>query len=320
MTHSQRDGGVQMQVTTIGIDLAKHVFQIHGVDARGKRVLTKKLRRDQMKDFFAQQPACRIGLEACAGAHYWARELGALGHTVRLMAPQFVKPYVKTNKSDAADAEAICEAVDRPNMRFVPVKTPDQQAVLALHRVREGWIKARTAQSNQIRGLLAEFGIVLPQGLATLYRRVPGVLEDAENGLPDMFRDLLADLLAHIRELDDRVKRLERRIHAWHRQHPISQRLAQIPGIGPISASALVASIGEARAFRNGRQLAAWLGPGAQAALHRWQGQPVGYQQARRPLPAHAADPWCTLSPSGRQSTCREWRPVAGRVARASLR
>lgn len=249
-----------MQVTTIGIDLAKHVFQIHGVDTRGKRVLTKQLRRDQMKSFFAQQPACRIGLEACTGAHHWARELGALGHTVRLMAPQFVKPYVKTNKSDAADAEAICEAVDRPNMRFVPVKTPDQQAVLALHRVREGWIKARTAQSNQIRGLLAEFGIVLPQGLATLYRRVPGVLEDAENGLPDMFRDLLADLLAHIRELDDRVKELERRIHAWHRQHPISRRLAQIPGIGPISASALVASIGDARAFRNGRQLAAWLG------------------------------------------------------------
>lgn len=249
-----------MQVTTVGIDLAKHVFQVHGVDARGKRVLTRQLRRDQVKAFFARQPACRIGLEACASAHYWARELSALGHTVRLMAPQFVKPYVKTNKSDRADAEAICEAVDRPNMRFVPVKTPDQQAVLALHRVREGWVKARTAQSNQLRGLLAEYGIVMPKGLAALYREVPRVLEDAENGLPDLFRQLLADLLAHLRELDARVNDLERRIRAWHRRHPVSRRLAQVPGIGPISASALVASIGDARAFRNGRQLAAWLG------------------------------------------------------------
>ncbi|WP_344403783.1 IS110 family transposase, partial [Catellatospora chokoriensis] len=149
-----------MQGTTLGIDLAKNVFQVHGVDAQGRQVFSKALRRSQLRNFVAQLPACRIGMEACGSAHYWARELQALGHEVRLMAPQFVKPYVKTNKNDRADAEAICEAVTRPNMRFVPIKTPDQQAVLALHRVREGQIKARTAQANQVRGLLAEFVIV----------------------------------------------------------------------------------------------------------------------------------------------------------------
>jgi len=213
-----------------------------------------------VRDFFARLPACRIGLEACGSAHYWARELTRLGHDVRLMAPQFVKPYVKTNKTDRADAEAICEAVGRPNMRFVPVKSAHQQAVLALHRVREARIKARTAQSNQIRGLLGEFGIALRQGLATLYREVPQVLEDGENGLPDVFRELLGDLLERLRALDAEVKALEGRIKAWHREHPISRRLEQVPGIGPVTASALVASIGDARWFANGRQLAAWLG------------------------------------------------------------
>lgn len=247
-----------MQVTTLGIDLAKNVFQVHGVDAQGRQVFSKALRRSQLRNFVAQLPACRIGMEACGSAHYWARELKALGHEVRLMAPQFVKPYVKTNKNDRADAEAICEAVTRPNMRFVPVKTPDQQA---LHRVREGQVKARTAQANQLRGLLAEFGIVVPQGMAALFRELPGILEDAENGLPDLFRTLLADRLDELRRLEQAVKEQERQIQAWHRRHPVSQRLAEIPGIGPISASALVAAIGDARHFKNGRQLAAWMGP-----------------------------------------------------------
>lgn len=176
------------------------------------------------------------------------------------MAPQFVKPYVKTNKNDMADAEAICEAVSRPNMRFVSVKTVEQQAVLSLHRVRQGLVKARTAQSNQIRGLLAEFGLVLPKGVGQIAQRIPEILEDAGNGLPGMFRQLIARLLAHFNDLHRQVLELETQIKAWHRENPASQRLAEIPGIGPITATAMVASVGNARDFGNGRQLAAWLG------------------------------------------------------------
>src|SRR3981189_1658458 len=162
-----------MNITTIGIDLAKNVFQVHGTDERGKAVVTKVLRRSQMMQFFTQLPPCLIGMEACGSAHFWARKLTALGHTVKLMAPQFVKPYVKTNKNDVADAEAICEAVARPNMRFVPIKSIEQQAILSVHRVRTGFVKARTAQANQIRGLLGEFGLVIPQGIYNGAKRVP---------------------------------------------------------------------------------------------------------------------------------------------------
>ncbi len=162
-----------MKITTIGIDLAKNVFQVHGVDERGQVVLRKQLRRDQVAVFFANLPPCLIGMEACGSAHHWARTLQRFGHRVRLIAPQFVKPYVKTNKNDAADAEAICEAVGRPNMRFVPIKRVEQQAMLSVHRVRQGFVKARTAQANQIRGLLGEFGLVLPQGITNVWRRVP---------------------------------------------------------------------------------------------------------------------------------------------------
>ena len=249
-----------MKITTVGMDLAKSVFQIHGVDEQGKVVLRKQLRRSQLKAFFVNLPACLIGMEACGSAHHWARELESLGHTVKLMAPQFVKPYVKTNKNDQADAEAICEAVSRPNMRFVPIKNLEQQSVLSLHRVRQGFVKARTAQSNQIRGLLGEFGLILPAGISQIAKRVPEMLEDADNGLPGMFRQLLARLLAHFNDLHGQVLELEVQIKAWHRENPASQRLGQIPGIGPITASALVASVGNARNFANGRQLAAWLG------------------------------------------------------------
>jgi transposase len=249
-----------MKVTTIGLDLAKSVFQVHGVDERGRVVLRKKLKRAQVAEFFARLPACRVGMEACGSAHFWGRKLTGLGHTVRLMAPQFVKPYVKTNKNDARDAEAICEAVSRPSMRFVPLKTAEQQGVLALHRARQGLVVARTAQANQLRGLLAEFGLVLPRGIEHLREGVPAILADAENELPDPVRALFARLLGHLNELDRQAGELEREIHAWHRQQPASQRLAAIPGIGPVTATALVASIGEARAFRSGRQLAAWLG------------------------------------------------------------
>jgi transposase len=249
-----------MKITTIGIDLAKDVFQIHGADARGKAVLKKALKRGQMAAFFANTPPCLIGMEACGSAHYWARKLQALGHTVKLMAPQFVKPYVKANKNDAADAEAICEAVTRPTMRFVPIKNAEQQAILALHRARQGFVKARTAQGNQIRGLLAEYGITIAQGISHIAKRLPEILEDGENGLPSVFRQLIDRLGAHLKELQRQVEELEGQIQAWHRAHDASRKLAQIPGIGPITASALVASIGDAKSFANGRQLAAWLG------------------------------------------------------------
>jgi transposase len=249
-----------MKITTVGIDLAKSVFQVHGVDQRGTPVVQKRLRRQQVLRYFAQIPPCLVGMEACGGAHYWARKLQAQGHTVKLMAPQFVKPYVKANKTDAADAEAICEAVTRPTMRFVPVKNAEQQSILSLHRARQGFVRARTAQANQIRGLLAEYGITLPQGIGHVTKQLPGILEDAENDLPGIFRELLERLRAHLKDLNRHVQELEALINAWHRGSEGSQKLAQIPGIGPLTASALVASIGDARTFNNGRELAAWLG------------------------------------------------------------
>jgi transposase len=220
-----------MKVTTAGIDLAKNVFQVHGVDEHGKTVLRKQLKREQMTLFFANMPTCLIGMEACGSAHHWARKLQSLGHTVRLIAPQFVKPYVKTNKNDAADAEAICEAVGRPNMRYVPVKNVEQQAVLALHRVRQGFIKARTAQANQIRGLLAEFGLIVPQGISHIASRVPELIEDASNELPGSFRMLVDQLVCHLKVLDKHVLDLEVKIKAWHRESDLSRKLEQIPGI-----------------------------------------------------------------------------------------
>jgi transposase len=249
-----------MNVTTVGIDLAKNLFQVHGVNGRGRPVLTKQLRRSQVPEFFANMPPCLIGMEACGSAHHWARKLRGFGHEVRLMAPQFVKPYVKTNKNDAADAEAICEAVGRPNMRFVPIKNVEQQAVLALHRVRQGFVKARTAQANQIRGLLAEFGLVIPQGICHVAKRVPGLIEDASNELPGSFRRLVQRLLEQLKELDRQIHEIENQIVAWHRENNDSRKLAKMPGIGPITASAMVASIGDPKSFDNGRQVAAWIG------------------------------------------------------------
>lgn len=249
-----------MKLTAIGIDIAKNVFQVHGVDEHGKILLRKQVKREQFLTFLANLKPCLIGLEACGGAHHWARRLSALGHTVRLIAPQFVTPYVKGNKHDAADAAAICEALTRPSMRFVPVKTPEAQALLALHRARSGFVKARTAQANQIRGLLGEFGIVAPKGLAKLRVKIPEVLEDAGNDLPAPMRALLARLRDHLEALETQAHELEAQIQAWHRQNEASRRLAGIPGIGPLTASALTASVGDVRCFKNGRQLAAWLG------------------------------------------------------------
>ncbi|MGF6648759.1 IS110 family transposase [Paraburkholderia sp. GAS82] len=249
-----------MEIATIGIDLAKNVFQVHGVNRNGKVLLRKQLRREQIATFFANLQPCLIGMEACGSAHHWARKLQALGHTVKLMAPQFVKPYVKSNKNDAADAEAICEAVVRPSMRFVPIKNIEQQSVLSLHRVRQGFVKARTAQANQIRGLLSEFGIVVPQGIAYITQRVPELIDDASNALPGSFRLLIDRLLEHLRMLHRQIDEIEAVIKAWHRDNEASQRLEKVPGIGPLTATALVATVGDARNFANGRELAAWLG------------------------------------------------------------
>ncbi len=249
-----------MKITTIGIDLAKEVFQIHGVDMYGKALLRKQLRRSEMSKFFANLEPCLIGMEACGSSHHWARKLCEFGHTVKLMSPQFVKPYVKTNKHDMADAEAICEAVSRPNMRFVSIKNIEQQAILSVHRARQGFVKARTAQANQIRGLLSEFGIVIPQGIRSIINRVPDILEDAGNDLPGSMRHLLKQLNDHLKQLSRQIEELELQIKLWHKENEASQRLEAIPGIGPITASAIVATVGNATEFKNGKQLSAWFG------------------------------------------------------------
>ena len=249
-----------MKITTIGLDLAKNVFQVHGVDEHGKAVLRKTLKRAQVLAFFANVPTCLIGMEACAGAHYWARELAQLGHTVKLIAPQFVKPYVKGNKNDANDAEAICEAVGRPNMRFVPVKSVEQQDLQALHRVRSGLVQERTAKINQVRGLLGEYGIVIGQGVAQLRRGLPEILEDAENGLTAAARALFAHLREQIVHLDAQIAIYQTSIEQRCQASAACRKLIQIPGIGVLTATALVAAMADGSAFEQARQVSAWLG------------------------------------------------------------
>jgi len=249
-----------MNIKRIGIDLAKQVFQLHGVDSHEKAVLRKKLKREQMLPFFRDLPPCLIGMEACSGAHFWARELQKLGHTVKLMAPQFVKPYVKANKNDANDAEAICEAVSRPTMRFVTIKTVAQQDLQACHRIRSELVQQRTAKVNQIRGLLAEYGIILGQRIDVLRKALPNVLEDAENGLTGDFRVLLQGLQEDLQILDERVAVMDKRIQSLANNNPAAKRLLDIPGMGPITATALISAVGDAKQFKKGRDMAAWLG------------------------------------------------------------
>jgi transposase len=247
-----------MQVTTIGLDIAKNVFQVHGVDRHGKVVLRKRLGRAKVLGFFANLPRCVIGLEACGGAHYWARELARLGHEVRLMPPQYVKAYVKTN--DAADAEGCCEAVGRPGMRFVPVKSEDQQALLMVHRVRDQLIGQRTAAINALRGHLAELGIVAAQRRAGV-RQLLAALGDLEDDrIPPLARDVLQTLAAHLRELASKLAELDQRLVALTRHDPICRALCAVPGVGPVIATAFAATVPDARTFRSGRHLAAWLG------------------------------------------------------------
>jgi transposase len=246
-----------MQIATIGLDLAKHVFQLHGVGADGCVILRRKLRRTHMMPFFASLPPCLIGMEACASAHYWARELSAFGHEVRLMPAHYVKAYVKRGKNDAADAEAICEAVTRPTMRFVAIKTKEQQAVLVMHRARDLLVRQRTQLINALRGLLAEFGICEPQGVRHVGRLRAHLDEDT---VPEPGREVLRLLVAQLDELEKRVTAIDARVRGWHRGNPVSQRLAKIPGVGPLIATAIVATVGDASLFRSGREFAAWLG------------------------------------------------------------
>jgi transposase len=248
------------QITTIGLDIAKHVFQVHGIDASGNVGLRRRLRRSEVLTFFAKLPPALIGMEACASSHYWARELLALGHTVKLMPPHYVKPYVKRQKNDMADAAAICEAVTRPSMRFVPAKSEEQQAVLMLHRSRELLVRQHTMLVNALRAHLAEFGVVMKQGKAGA-AAVAALVEDAENNTLSLpMREALLPLVEQLRHTEERVARLERLIVEWHKNNPTSLRLASIPGIGPITASAIVATITDARLFASGRHLAAWIG------------------------------------------------------------
>jgi len=249
-----------MHVTTIGIDLAKNSFSLHGVDSQGKRVFNKTLSRGKLLAFLAQQPPSLIGMEACSGAHHWGRQLQAMGHRVGIMASRFVAPYRKGGKNDSNDAEAICEAVARPHMRFVPVKSVEQQALLSWHRVRQGLIKERTATINQLRGLLSEFGLIMPKGRYSAQHHIPDLLEDADNGLPTLARRLLNDVYLRLQDMNERLLAYDRELEHFCRQSEVAQRLTTIPGIGAISATALLASVGDPRQFKNGRQFAAWLG------------------------------------------------------------
>jgi transposase len=251
-----RKGEVMSNVTTIGIDLAKNSFSVHGVDATGSVVLRRTVSRARLLDLLMSQPPCLVGLEACSGAHEWARRFEQFGHRVRLMAPRFVAPYRKNGKNDGNDAEAICEAVSRPSMRFIPIKTLEQQAVLCLHRVRQGFIEERTATINRLRGVLAEFGFVLPQSSAVVRREVHTLLER----LPPHAARAAADLLEHLRLLDVRVREYEHSIEAHAREHRPARLALERSGVGPITASAIAATVGDMREFKNGRQFAAWLG------------------------------------------------------------
>jgi transposase len=249
-----------MQITTIGLDLAKHVFQLHGVDQEGQVVLRRRLRRAEVVRFFSSLPPCLVGIEACSTAHHWARELTGLGHEVRLMPPTYVKPYVKRGKNDAADAEAICEAVTRPTMRFVPIKSAEQQGVLVMHRARDLLIRQRTMLANSLRAHCAEFGIVVAQGMAKLAELLARIADETDTRTPPLARGCLLVLGQQLQELQLKIGEVERALHAWHRSNEVSRRLETIPGIGPITASALAVTVTDPTLFRSGRHLAAWLG------------------------------------------------------------
>jgi transposase len=248
------------EISVVGLDLAKSVFQVHAVDESGEVVTRKKLRRSEVQRYFAKISPCLIGLEACGSAHYWSRTLAGFGHTVRMIAPAFVKPYLKSNKNDRNDAEAICEAVQRPSMRFVTPKSAEHQAVLQLHHARRMLVQQRVALSNHMRAVLQEYGWVLPVGVSVVAKEIPAMVDDEGNGLPVLTRHLLRELLEEHNQLIERTDRLSAQLLAWHKTSAVSQHLETIPGIGWLTATALAAQVGNAQSFRNGRQLAAYLG------------------------------------------------------------
>ena len=249
-----------MNSTTIGIDLAKTRFNLAGANRHGKIVLRKQLSRGKLLSFMAQHPPCLIGLEACSGAHYWAREFEKLGHQVRIIAVKFIEPYRRGSKNDNNDAEAICEAVSRPNIWFVPVKSADQQAALCVHRVRQGVVRDRTAWVNRLRGLLAEFGIVLPKERYAVQSAVPAIVGDPDNGLPELARQMIHDLWLSIQRANEQVLEYDRALGRLAREDETAKRLLTIPGVGEQIATGVVASVPDPRLFRNSRQFAAWLG------------------------------------------------------------
>ncbi len=249
-----------MQITTIGLDLAKSIFQGHGVDATGQVIVRRSLRRSQMLPFFAKLPPCLVGIEACGTSHHWARELTKLGHEVRLMPPAYVKPYVKRGKTDAADAEAVCEAVTRPTMRFVPVKSPEQQAALSMHRTRDLLVKQRTQMVNMIRGLLAEFGIDIARGLGRALLMARRIVDGEAPDVPIESAKMVGMLAQQALDIDARLRQIDRDLLVWQRGNDVARRLMTIPGIGPVGATALAASVTDPHQFRSGRQFAAGLG------------------------------------------------------------
>ena len=265
------------KITTMGIDLAKNTFSLHGVDASGHVVVRRTVSRVRLMAEIAQLPPCVVGMEACSGAHEWARQIQALGHDVRIMAPRFVAPYRRSGKNDSNDAEAICEAVQRPSMRFVPVKSAEQQAVLTLHRVRLGFVEERTATINRIRGLLAEFGVVLPQKAVEVRR---GAAAQADR-LPALARGAVIDLLQRLEALDERIATYDRQLEHLAQASEVARRLMSVPGVGPLTASATVASIGAAHEFSNGRQFAAWLGLVPRQWSTGWQATIGPHHEAR---------------------------------------
>jgi transposase len=247
-------------IKILGVDLAKNIFQLHGADRKGKCVMRKRLTREKLITFVANLNPCIIAIEACTGAHYWARTFRGMGHTVKMIAPQFVKPYVKSNKTDRNDAEAIAEAASRPEMRFVPIKSMEQQDTQLIHRARELVIKQRTAQSNQIRGFLADYGIILPQGIGHIRRRLAGMLEDHSHKLSALARETFQGLSEQFERLDEQVEKYNQKLGLLSKKDERCNRLMEIEGIGPITATAIVSAVGNGEVFKNGRELAAWLG------------------------------------------------------------
>lgn len=250
----------EKEIRVLGIDTGKNSFHLHGVDAKGHRVLRKHLNREKMLEFMVNLKPCLVGIEACGGSHHLARQLKGMGHDVRIMAPQFVKPYVKSNKSDKLDAEAICEAVQRPSMRFVPIKSIEQQDLQSLHRIRSQAVAERTALINQIRGLLMEYGIVLPKGPSYVRMQLPEIMEDTGNGTTVELREMLRELRDELVHMDERISKYDGKIRAISEQNEYCTLLQSIPGIGPLIATALIAAVGDVSVFKNGREMAAWLG------------------------------------------------------------